>query len=325
MAEQKHTSYELKQMQSLPLEIKLKMTCRRVQEWYDYWEGNVYLSYSGGKDSTVLMDIIKNKCGLTDIPIVFIDTGLEYPEVREFATSRADEVLRPKMTFVEVIKKYGYPIVSKENAKKIYEVKNTKSEKMRNLRLYGCEKGNMGRLPFKWRFLLDAPFDVSSYCCDVMKKRTVKQYEKRTKFKPFVGTLAEESLLRKSSWIRQGCNAFLSSCPISTPLAFWTEQDILKYIAENNLEIAEVYGDVIKDEDGRYITSGVNRTGCVFCGFGCHLEKEPNRFQQLAETHPKLYNYCINGGEYNEDGKWQPNSKGLGLGHVLDFINVKYK
>lgn len=158
-----------------------------------------------------------------------------------------------------------------------------------------------------------------------MKKRTVKQYEKRTKFKPFIGTLAEESLLRKSSWIRQGCNAFLSSHPISTPLAFWTEQDILKYIAENNLEIAEVYGDVIKDEDGRYITSGVNRTGCVFCGFGCHLEKEPNKFQQLAETHPKLYNYCINGGEYNEDGKWQPNSKGLGLGKVLDYIGVDYK
>lgn len=43
----------------------------------------------------------------------------------------------------------------------------------------------------------------------------------------------------------------------------------------------------------------------------------------MKETHPKLYNYCIGGGEI-VDGKWQPNSKGLGLGHVLDYINVKY-
>lgn len=140
------------QFQSMPLDIKIQMSCRRIRDWVEYWEGDCYISFSGGKDSTVLVDLIRNKCGYDDIPIVFIDTGLEYPEVREFATSRADEVLRPKMTFVEVIKKYGYPIVSKENAKKIYEVKNTKSEKMRNLRLYGREKGNMGRLPLSGDF-----------------------------------------------------------------------------------------------------------------------------------------------------------------------------
>ena len=68
----------------------------------------------------------------------------------------------------------------------------------------------------------------------------------------------------------------------------------------------------------------MNRTGCVFCGYGCHLEKEPNRFQKLAKTHPKLYTYCIGGGNY-VDGIWQPNNKGLGMGKVLDFIGVNYE
>jgi hypothetical protein len=103
-----------------------------------------------------------------------------------------------------------------------------------------------------------------------------------------------------------------------------------------------VYGDIVPVNDGEQVegqmsiyealedyqgteltTTGCNRTGCIFCMFGCHLEKEPNRFQRLKETHPRQYEYCINGGEY-VDGKWQPNKEGLGLGKVLDYINVKY-
>lgn len=62
----------------------------------------------------------------------------------------------------------------------------------------------------------------------------------------------------------------------------------------------------------------------MFCMFGCHFEKSENRFQRLAKTHPKIYNYCINGGE-EVDGVWQPSEKGLGLGKVLDYIGVDYK
>ena len=58
--------------------------------------------------------------------------------------------------------------------------------------------------------------------------------------------------------------------------------------------------------------------------FGCHLEKSPNRFQQLAVSHPKLYNFCIGGG-CEVDGVWIPDNKGLGLGKVLDYIGVNYE
>lgn len=78
------------------------------------------------------------------------------------------------------------------------------------------------------------------------------------------------------------------------------------------------------DESDQLATTGCDRTGCIFCMFGCHLEKEPNRFQRLKETHPRQYDYCINGGEYNDQGMWQPSKDGLGLGKVLDYIGVKY-
>jgi 3'-phosphoadenosine 5'-phosphosulfate sulfotransferase (PAPS reductase)/FAD synthetase len=111
-----------------------------------------------------------------------------------------------------------------------------------------------------------------------------------------LGTMAHESKLRYSNWMKNGCNSFDSKNPSSQPLSFWTEQDILQYIKEYNIPYCSVYGDII-EVDGKLKTTGCDRTGCIFCGFGCHLEKEPSRFQRLKETHPRQYAYCIGGGE----------------------------
>ena len=115
MEANKHTIGDLYQMQSLPLSAKIRMTQNRIRAWYDHWDGDVYVSFSGGKDSTVLVDII-TKMGYKDIPLVFVDTGLEYPEIREFVKRYGDRVvwLKPKLTFKQVIEKYGYPFISKE-------------------------------------------------------------------------------------------------------------------------------------------------------------------------------------------------------------------
>lgn len=116
----KHTIDDLYQMQSLPLKYKVIMTQQRIRGWYDHWDGDVYVSFSGGKDSTVLVDIV-TKMGYTDIPLVFVDTGLEYPEIREFVKGYGDRVtwLRPSMTFKQVIEKYGYPFFGKEIAETV--------------------------------------------------------------------------------------------------------------------------------------------------------------------------------------------------------------
>ena len=136
--------------------------------------------------------------------------------------------------------------------------------------------------------------------------------------------MAGESALRKTQWIKVGCNAFDGKRPRSAPLSFWTEHDVLEYIVKYDVPYASVYKD-IKEENGKLHTTGEDRTGCIFCMFGCHLEKDPNKFQRLKETHPKQYEYCINGGEYDEDGNWKPSKEGLGIGKVLEYMGVPYE
>lgn len=112
----KHELWELQQMQSMSLDSKIAMTITRIKGWLNAYDDQCYISFSGGKDSTVLVDIVHNRMGRTDIPLVYVDTGLEYPEVREFVKSYGDKVtwLKPKMNFKQVIEKYGYPFISKE-------------------------------------------------------------------------------------------------------------------------------------------------------------------------------------------------------------------
>lgn len=340
----RHSKDDLRQMQSLPLEAKIIMTERRIRDWIDYWNGDVYVSFSGGKDSTVLKHIV-DQMGY-DIPAVFVNTGLEYPEiqtfVREIKAGKYDcfnsnvEIIRPEMRFDEVIQKYGYPVVSKEVAHRASQAmkKGTKTAEYAMKFFTGEYLTPDGKKsPYnkeKWRFLLDAPFKISNKCCDVMKKRPIKVYEKHATRRPIVGTMAAESMLRESAWLKDGCNAYETTKPQSKPLSFWTEQDILHYIKKFNVPYCPVYGEIQVKANAENIegqinlidylgcyepedtleTTGCSRTGCMFCMFGCHLEKSPNRFQRMKETHPKQYEYCMNQ---------------LGLKEVLEYIGVPYE
>lgn len=302
---------ELQILQSYPLEIKIEKSKLRIMEYVSFLgEENCYISFSGGKDSTVLLHLVRSL--YPNIQAVFVDTGLEYPEVKQHVKSFDNvEVLKPRMNFKDVIKTYGYPVISKENANYLDDIR-TSTDYMRNRRIYGDSKGRF-KLPNKYHYLIEAPFKISHRCCNIMKKEPVKKFEKETGKKPILGIMASESSLRKQSYLKTGCNSFESKRITSQPLGFWTEQDILEYIKIFKLKIPSVYGDIVCETDllgnKTYKTTGCDRTGCVFCGFGVHLESSPNRFERLKETHPKLHNYCINK---------------LGMGEVLDFINVKY-
>ncbi len=114
-----HDKERLRELQALPLERKVGITLARISEWYNHFNGNVYVSFSGGKDSTVLLHLARSL--FPDIKAVYVDTGLEYPGVKEFIRSFDNvEILRPKMMFRDVITKYGYPLISKEVASCIY-------------------------------------------------------------------------------------------------------------------------------------------------------------------------------------------------------------
>ena len=383
----KHTIEELYQWQALPLSIKVLMTKARIRYWVnEYGEDGVYVSFSGGKDSTVLLHIVRSM--YPNVKAVFVDTGLEYPEIRDFVKTFDNvEWLKPKMNFRQVIEKYGYPFISKEVSEcvdgarkylKILTDRQTVRQTMphspfmadllgidrrtdkENPNYQAIKMGNIPKEPARlkkllgtlehkekgvltgesssmydrsrYKFFLDAPFNISSMCCNVMKKQPTHTYSRQTGKKPMTAQMASESKMRTQKWLQNGCNGFDMKSPISNPMAFWTEQDVLLYIKENNLPIASVYGEVvidydaegqldgqmdmfdlgIFDKDRRLLkTTGCDRTGCMFCGYGCHLEKSPNRFERMKETHPKVYDYIM---RPTEQG-------GLNYKEVIDWIN----
>lgn len=311
-----HELWELKQKQSLPLPGKIAMSLNRIREWYEHCDGNVYVGFSGGKDSTVLLHLVRSI--YPEVPAVFCDTGLEYPEIREFVKRFENvTILRPEMTFKRVIEEYGYPIISKDVSRTVHYAQ--KGTKWALLKIQGLNKdGSYSKWKAthykQWGFLKDAPFGVHDYCCTVIKKRPLFKYQKETGCLPYVGTMAEESAQRTQGWMKTGCNAYEGTHPKSAPLSFWTEQDILQYIVQNNLPIASCYGEIREDENGKLYTTGLHRTGCMFCIFGAHLEKSPNRFERMRETHPKQYEFCMRPKEEN----------GLGLDAVLNYLNIRH-
>lgn len=330
----KHEMWELQQMQSVPLDMKIKMAKTRIRDWYEHWGGNVYVSFSGGKDSTVLLHIAREL--YPDIPAVFVDTGLEYPEIREFVKSFDNvKILRPEKTFFQVVSEYGYPVIGKDVAKVLCAAR--KGSDWAKKRLDGNNKdgsaSDFKKRYIKYKPLVNAPFKISSYCCDVMKKAPAHRYEKKSGRKPIIATMAEESFQRQRAWLKNGCNAFDTDRPVSNPLSFWQQQDILQYLKSFGVPYCSVYGDIVNQDNQlklfesdseRLITTGCDRTGCMFCMFGIMSDKTPNRFQRLKRTHPKIYDYCIGGGEYDENGILKPNKQGLGIGKILDYIGIEY-
>lgn len=320
-----HDAQRLKELQALPLERKVGFSIARIVEWYSRNKGKVYVAFSGGKDSTVLLYLVRQL--YPDVPAVFCDTGLEYPEIRDFVRKFDNVIfLKPKKTFHEMVKQFGYPVISKEISDSVamarskpggyYAQKFDPESKVS--KAYG------GRFNFsRYKHLLDAPFKMSAYCCRVMKKNPSKVYEKQTGRVPYIGMLATEGRQRRMQWIKNGCNAFGKSRPTSNPLSFWTDQDILRYAQIKKIDLAPVYGDIVADEKGKLSCSKLQRTGCVFCLFGILKDGEPNRMQKLKETHPRLYKYCIGGG-CCVNGNYEPDKKGLGMGRVLDWLGIPY-
>lgn len=305
------TLERLKELQALPLERKVGFTIARITEFYGHYNGKCYVSFSGGKDSTVLLYIARKL--FPDIKAVFIDTGLEYPEIREFVRTWDNvDWVKPAKSFLQVIKEHGFPAISKEVSEAVYYAKLGSSWALGKMGL--GERKNTKQFSYpKYSYLVDAPFNLSAKCCIIMKKAPTKKYEKETGLHPIMATMTEESVLRRSGWLRTGCNAFDSKRPHSNPMSFWTEQDVLKYLKLMNIPIAKVYGTIEVESRGgkeHYFTTGAQRTGCMFCMYGVHLEKEPNRFQKMYYTHPKQWDYCINK---------------LGLKEVLDYIHVPYE
>ena len=380
-----HTLAELQEKQALPLDLKIALTRNRVRAWInEFGESGVYISFSGGKDSTVLLDLVRNEFGYKNVPACFVDVPTQYPELRQFVKTFDNvDIVQPKINFFQVCEKYGFPLFSKEISESVQGARKyltsllneqnaltdrqtdrhpysyfydrvcgqgkyakthtggettsiAKSEVLANIvetdkyklnarlamlmGVYEVDWGKkkMGVIPESedrskynlesYKFMLDAPFEISNKCCNVMKKDPIHKYAKETGRMPITAQMASESRLRTQKWLQNGCNAFHTNNPISNPMSFWTEQDILRYIKDRNLPICSVYGEVVSDDEetGQMQLSdyegmelfeignqnlhctGCQRTGCVLCGFGA-MCKGDDRFLRLKETHPGMY------------------------------------
>lgn len=290
--------------QNYPLELKIWMTERRIRQWKEA-QGRVYVSFSGGLDSTVLLHMARRL--YPNIKAAFCDTGLEYPEIKRFVKECGGDVdvIKPKMNFRQVLEKFGYPVISKEQSKYIRQARSDKTnEDRRKMLLSGTSRFSISK---KWLHMVPAPIKISDRCCDVMKKQPFLAYNKAHKCAPMTAEMAIDSRLRLRTYLRYGCNVAGKK---STPQAFWTVQDVLQYARYYNLNFCSVYGDIAENIDEQLITTGVEHTGCIFCMYGVQEEGFPNRFQRLERSHPQLHKYCI---------------ETLGLGEILDYMGVPYR
>ena len=276
------------------LQEKIQHSKDLIDCWYDAWDGKVFVSFSGGRDSTVLLHLVRSL--YPEVPGVFCNTGLEYPEIVSFVKTVENViVIRPKMPFNKVVEKYGWPVISKEQSQFLYELRTSHSENLLRTRREGNKYGR-GKVSEKWKFMVDAPFKISHYCCKKLKKDPMEAFVKSAGLQPMLGNMAEESSLRATTANRYSCNAYECNAPKSKPLTYWTQEDVKKYIRIYNVPYSKIYD------------MGYDRTGCMFCLFGLHMN-HPNKIQILADTHPKYWKFII------ED---------MGAGEVLDFMKIPY-
>jgi 3'-phosphoadenosine 5'-phosphosulfate sulfotransferase (PAPS reductase)/FAD synthetase len=295
----------LLERQAWNLDRKVNESLKRISEWYEAFGGQVSISFSGGLDSTVLVDLVRSI--YPEVPAVFCNTGLEYPENVLFVKSVPNAtIVRPSVPFHKVVEKWGYPLISKRVAQYLHEVRTARGDTpTKRLRLTGIKSDGtlspMSMIPQKWQYLINAPFKISDKCCLEIKKKPTDRYMKETGRVPYVGTLAEESQQRTQTYYTHGCNRFDSKRPASNPLSFWTHKDVVNYINQKQLRYSKIYD------------MGHKQTGCMFCLFGVHLDYQAtgtNRFVLMKEQHPRHWDYCINR---------------LGIGTVMNYIGVPYE
>lgn len=297
---------ELYRLQALPLDEKIAIAQKAIREFVEHFGvDGIYISFSGGKDSTVLIHLCRQL--YPDLVGLYSDTGLEFPEIRDFVQTFDNiTIVTPKMHHREMLKKCGYPVVSKEQAEWIYRIRSGTSSGAIQKAFYGMNLDGTPtrfKLSEQWKYLLNAPFNIGSGCCKEMKLKPIAEYVKKTGRVPIMGTTASESALRAQKFLQYGFYNLEGKKAQCTPMSIWTDDDVWEYIHRFNLPYCKIYD------------MGYDRTGCVFCMFGAHLDKEPNRFQKLQRTHPDLWRYCMK--PYNDGG--------LGLREVLEFMGIPYE
>ena len=312
--------WQYDQKYSLPYEGKITLAKLRAREFYEHQNGKVFCSV-GGLDSMTLLLFLR-KYVSKDIPGVSV-SSLEDRSIQEVHRQFDNMIiLKPLKSKVQVIKEFGYPVISKSVADRIELIQNPTEENatVRNAIITG-QTGDQGgnkysrfmRLPDKWQKLFveqKAPFKVSGKCCYYMKERPCDIYSRETGQSVYMGLMIAEGGRRAMALMQHGCNYYGKTVTRSCPFAIFSRQDILRLALEMGTSVPAIYGEIKRQPDGTLETTRARRTGCTMCGFGIHMEKRPHRFDRLRHDNAKEWDFWM----YDQ-----------GWGKVLDYIGVLWE
>ncbi|MDH5542041.1 MAG: phosphoadenosine phosphosulfate reductase family protein [Nitrospinota bacterium] len=246
----------MSKLQSLNFDNKILLSVNRIKRWYQHWQGEVFISFSGGKYSTVLLHMVRSI--YPGIPAVFVDTGIEYPEVVEYVKTVPDVVwLKPEKSFKEIVEEYGYPVVSGRVSRNVKRIR----------------EGKPGNLPVAWNYLLNAPFKISDQCCYFLKSGVLRKYQRETGW----GELAGRRIGERGDRLRRDCAGWMSKQTVLNPLAFWGSEDIWNYLKTKEIRYPRTYEE------------GETRSVCMFCLYG----RAGSRFERLRVTHPEIWSRAM--------------------------------
>lgn len=321
--------------QQLPYKQKVQHAKKRAWEFYDHPEiENCHVSV-GGLDSITLLCFLRS-IGI-DVPAVSV-SSLEDRSIQAVHKELGIIPLKPLKTKVEVLREFGWPVLSKEIAGKISLLQNPspKNATVRHAIITG-ETGEYGgnrtgtrmQLAQKWLDLFGGyenenegvnyrtpDFKVSDRCCYYLKEKPCDDYARQHNSAPYLGLMASEGGRRQKALMMHGCNYITEGTKRSAPFAIFNRQDVLQLALELGVHVPEIYGEIVRDPDGTLRTTGAQRTGCSMCGFGIHLEKRPHRFDRLWKSNPKEWEFWMKNADKLPDGT------PYGWGHILDYIGV---
>lgn len=270
---------ELRRLQRMPYDWKVEHAKDVIREFVEHeGEEHVYVSFSGGKDSLILLHLVRSI--YPNVKAVFANTGIEFPEQVKFVRTFPNVTeVHPIKHFPKILKEDGIVYPSKEVAMYVKDAKKGCKYAINGFNGLDTEgKENRYKARFKrWAFLLNCGVKISPDCCKLMKEKPLKYFEKQNGMSPIIGTRAEESFRRSVGWMKSGCNSFSKGKAKSTPLALWMFDDVMRYIRENKIELSPMYSK-----------QGMNRTGCMFCPVPI-AHGDLTNIRYAKEHHPKMY------------------------------------
>ncbi|MFZ5650133.1 MAG: hypothetical protein ACOY4I_04660 [Bacillota bacterium] len=325
------TPQEFMLKQQLPYEDKISLAIDVARDFYKKVNGNVFCSV-GGLDSITLLFFLRK---YVSKDIVGVSVSRLEDKSNQQVHRQLDNMilLKPLKTNVQVIKEFGFPVISKMKARKIEHLQ--KPDNPKQTYIHALMTGDMGaqgkfqhsdkiKLPDKWLKLFaglyndhrpdlvckEAPFKVSDKCCYWMKEKPADNFAKEHKAFPYMGLMASEGGQRELGLRKNGCNYYGKTVTRSCPFATFSKTDLLQLALDLDVPVPAIYGEIARQPDGTLETTRAKRTGCTMCGFGIHIERRPHRFDRLREDSPKEWHFWM----YK-----------MGWGAVLDYIGVKWE